>query len=127
MASIDKQYERLLKTKAKVFDKIAKMKPVSNGEVMKSAHNLLYWYEHDPEAFFGAMIAAIDKLENAHAQELVGLRRRYQTYNRRRSPGSNKQSPKRTRRASNEDEVSPARTDAEFVTNYNGGGTDDLG
>jgi hypothetical protein len=127
MTSIDKQYLRLLKSKAKVFDEIAKIKPMSNGEIVKSASNFLNWYEDDPEAFYGAMIVAIEALENADNRQLAGMRQRYRTYKRRRSPTSGRNSRKRKRRTDHDGEAeAPLSTDTGgWTPNHEEGGDDE--
>lgn len=128
MTSIDKQYLRLLKVKAKAFDEIAKIKPTTNGEIIKSASNFLDWYERDPEAFYGAMIVAIEALETADNRQLAGMRQRYRTYKRRRSPTSGKNSGKRKRRADHDGEAaaSPASHTSGSTPNHEEGDNDDF-
>ena len=124
MTSIDKQKWRLLQSKAKVFDEIAKSKPMANGEIKKSAPSLLDWYEDDPEAFFGALIQAAEWLETANNHQIAGMRQRYRTQKQRRSPSSGKTSAKRKRRADRDDEASSALDDGGSASNWNG--DDDL-
>lgn len=106
MTSIDKHRWRLLQSKAKVFDEIAKIKPMANGEIIRSGNKLGDWYEHDPEAFFGAMIAAVEALENANNRQLAGMRQRYRNQKRRRSPGARKNRAKHNQRSDRDAEAS---------------------
>ena len=126
MTSIDKQKWRLLQSKAKVFDEIAKSKPMANGEIKKSAPSLLDWYEDDPEAFFGAVIEVAEWLDTANNHKLAGMRQRYRTQKRRRSPGSGKTAAKRKRRTDRDDEASSALDDGGSAPDNNWNGDDDL-
>lgn len=126
MTSIDRQKWRLLQSKAKVVDEIAKIKPTINGEIKTSAPSLLEWYERDPEAFFGAVIQAMEGLYNADNRQLAGMRRRYRTFKWRRSPGSGKTQTTRKRRSDRDGAAPEASENGGSVPNNEMSDDDDF-